>query len=91
MLTNIINPKVALFFLAFLPQFVDPAAPSKVAAFLFLGGLFITTGTLWCLFLALAASAVSCRLAARGSAATIVRRAAGVLFMGLGIRLAASR
>ena len=44
-LTNILNPKVALFFLAFLPQFIDSAAPSKTAAFLILGLTFVTTGT----------------------------------------------
>src|SRR5687767_690097 len=49
LLTNVLNPKVALFFLAFLPQFVDPAASSKVAAFLFLGAVFIFNGTIWCL------------------------------------------
>ena len=48
---------LALFFLAFLPHFVDASSPSRVAAFLFLGGLFLTTGTAWCLALLWCASA----------------------------------
>jgi hypothetical protein len=51
-MTNVLNPKCALFFLAFPPQFVDADAPSRVLASLFLGLLFDFNGTLWNLFVA---------------------------------------
>jgi len=87
-LTNILNPKVALFFLAFLPQFIDSTAPSKMAAFLILGFTFVTTGTIWCLLLALFASAFSERLRGNATVAAMLNRAVGTLFVFLGLRLA---
>jgi threonine/homoserine/homoserine lactone efflux protein len=89
--TNVLNPKVAVFFMAFLPQFVDPAAASKTLAFLFLGAVFIFNGTLWCLVLALGASAMGRRLRDTPSVTVLIRRAAGALFVGLGVRLAVSK
>jgi len=44
-LTNVLNPKVALFFLAFVPQFIEASSATKVQAFLLLGTIFNTTGT----------------------------------------------
>jgi threonine/homoserine/homoserine lactone efflux protein len=90
-LTNILNPKVALFFLAFLPQFIDPASDAKVAAFITLGLSFVITGTSWCLILAFFASAFSERLRGNQSVAAILNRAVGALFVFLGLRLAAIR
>jgi threonine/homoserine/homoserine lactone efflux protein len=89
--TNLLNPKVALFFLAFLPQFVDPLSDSKIAAFLLLGALFMFTGTLWCLVLAWSASAMSRRFRSNASAGPMIRRAAGVMFVWLGVKLAVSK
>ena len=89
-LTNVLNPKVALFFLAFLPQFIDADAPQKALAFLVLGTIFIVNGTLWNLLVAWSASGLGRRLAAGRSAATWLNRALGGLFIALGVRLALS-
>jgi threonine/homoserine/homoserine lactone efflux protein len=91
LLTNVLNPKVALFFLAFLPQFVSPSAPSRVLAFVFLGGMFVVTGTVWCLVLVWGASAMSRRLRERGAGGALLKRATGAVFVGLGVRLAVNR
>ena len=91
LLTNVLNPKVALFYMAFLPQFVAPTADSRVLAFLFLGAVFIFNGTLWCLFLVWAASAVNRRLRGRPSSGLLLKRAVGAMFVGLGVRLAVSK
>jgi threonine/homoserine/homoserine lactone efflux protein len=91
LLTNVLNPKVALFFLAFLPQFVAPTADSRVLSFLFLGGVFIFNGTLWCLVLVWGASAMARRLRGRSSSGVLLKRATGAIFVGLGVRLAASK
>jgi threonine/homoserine/homoserine lactone efflux protein len=90
-LTNVLNPKVALFFLAFVPPFIDPAAPDKPLAFLFLGAIFTFNSTLCCLLLAWVAARLGARLGAAGlgaRAGTWIRRTAGGLFVLLGLRLA---
>ena len=91
LLTNVLNPKVALFFLAFMPQFIAADSPSKFAAFITLGLCFVLTGTLWCLCLAWFSSFLGDRL--RGSArfAEILNRTAGALFVFLGVRLATTK
>jgi len=91
MLANVLNPKVALFFLSFLPQFVDPSSSTKVLAFLFLGGVFIFNGTLWCLFLVWFAATISRRLRKSSRSTSLMKRAAGALFVGLGLKLAISK
>jgi RhtB (resistance to homoserine/threonine) family protein len=90
-LTNLLNPKVALFFLAFLPQFIDPASSAKVPAFLMLGITFVTTGTIWCLILAWFASVFSERLRANETISQWLNRTAGALFVLLGLRMATSK
>jgi threonine/homoserine/homoserine lactone efflux protein len=91
MLTNVPNPKVALFFMAFLPQFVDPSTPHRVLTFLFLGGCFTFTGTLWCLTLGYASASISAALQRRPAFGQVIEKLAEGLFVLLGVRLATSK
>ena len=88
LLTNVLNPKVALFFLAFLPQFVAVDSPHKTAAFLLLGLIFIFNGTLWCLGVAAFAASAAGRIRQSGRALAWINRALGGLFVYLGVRVA---
>jgi threonine/homoserine/homoserine lactone efflux protein len=90
-ITNLLNPKVALFFLAFLPQFIDTASRTRTLAFLALGATFITTGLTWCLVLAFAAGRLQGFFLRNPNARTLLDRAVGALFLALGARLAWSR
>jgi len=82
---NILNPKTALFFLAFLPQFVDPARGSVALQALVFGLLFILLGIVTDGAYALASAALGERLRRRARA---TKRAAGVVYVGLGLLLA---
>jgi RhtB (resistance to homoserine/threonine) family protein len=87
-LTNVLNPKVALFFLALLPQFVDAGAAHPVPAFFALGLTFIATGTVWCLLVALLAARFSTWLRRSETASRVMNRVSGAVFLGLGVKLA---
>jgi threonine/homoserine/homoserine lactone efflux protein len=91
MLCNVLNPKVAVFFLAFLPQFVDPTAGRTVLPLLLLGFIFITTGTTWCIILGLLGGKVSDVLRRTQALGTALNRVAGAVIIGLGARLALAR
>lgn len=86
--TNVLNPKVALFFLAFLPQFVGADTSFKPLAFLFLGVVFDFNGTLWNLLVAWSTARLSTKLAPSAAFRRWFNGCVGTLFVLIGIRLA---
>ncbi|MCL6467382.1 MAG: LysE family translocator, partial [Ralstonia sp.] len=87
-LTNVLNPKVVLFFLSFFPQFVDPHAAHKALAFLALGAVFIVMSTIWNSLVAWVAASVTRRVAGKPGIKRWLDRVVGTAFIGLGARLA---
>ncbi|MFG2004601.1 LysE family translocator [Spirillospora sp. NPDC048911] len=84
------NPKTAIFFLAFFPQFVDPARGPAAAQILILGSLFVLVGAVFDLSYALSAGALRSRLLNRPGAPAWMRRISGSLYLLLGGWLAAT-
>ena len=87
-LINVLNPKVALFFMALLPQFVSPGAAHPAIAFLFLGCLFNLNGTIVNVLFAIFSAKIAARLKNCTTLGKVLKAAVGSLFIGLGVRLA---
>ncbi len=87
LLTNVLNPKIALFFLAFLPQFITPGAPHKTLAFLVLGAGMVLQGTLFLAVLVLLCARLR-RVGASPRLSRWLNGLGGSLFLGLAAKLA---
>jgi RhtB (resistance to homoserine/threonine) family protein len=85
---DVLNPKVALFFLAFLPQFIDPSSGSKASQFLILGIIVILIGLVWEALLVLLSTCITRMLRENESFGVWLNRIMGAVFIGLGLRLA---
>ncbi|HET9165935.1 MAG TPA: LysE family translocator [Candidatus Angelobacter sp.] len=90
-ITNMLNPKVAIFFLAFLPQFIDASRGSVALQIVVLGLIFNIGGTLVNLAVAYAGGTLGELLRRNQSIARLQRRFTGLIFVGLGLRLAWQR
>jgi threonine/homoserine/homoserine lactone efflux protein len=90
-LTNVLNPKVALFFISFLPQFIDPAYGNHYLSFIILGLTFTATGTAWCFVLAIFGSVISAALIKNNRTGNYLNKACGFILVGLGIKVALVR
>ncbi|RCX11659.1 LysE family translocator [Extensimonas vulgaris] len=90
MLMNLTNPKVLIFFLAFLPQFTDPARGSVAAQTMVLGLVFMLATLLVFGAIACFSGAFGALLQRSARARTVLNRVAGLVFLGLAVRLASS-
>ncbi|MFM2478590.1 LysE family translocator [Celerinatantimonas sp. MCCC 1A17872] len=86
-ITNLFNPKVAIFFLSFMPQFIAHSSPHKALAFLLLGLIFNFNGMLWCHFIAWSCSRAGQKLRVSPGVKKWLNRAVGGLFGFFGIKL----
>jgi threonine/homoserine/homoserine lactone efflux protein len=89
-LSNVSNPKIVVFFFAFLPQFVDPMSANPTADLIFLGVIYAAMGLVVKAGVGLAAGSLSERVLRKPRALVWINRASGTILVGLGLRLAAS-
>jgi threonine/homoserine/homoserine lactone efflux protein len=87
-LSNVTNPKIILFFFAFLPQFVDPASAHPTRDLVALGVLYAILGLPVKCGVALIAARLSDRMRTKPAALVWMNRACGALLVALGVRLA---
>ncbi|MCJ7813658.1 LysE family translocator [bacterium] len=88
---NVTNPKVSIFFLAFLPQFADPDRGSLSLQLILLGGLFIIATVLVFGSIAFLAGTIRQRLLQSNKVQIMMNRVAGMIFVGLALKLLATR
>jgi RhtB (resistance to homoserine/threonine) family protein len=87
-MTNVLNPKVVLFFVSFFPQFVSAGTDQKALAFLALGVVFVLMSTVWNSFVAWVAGSVTRRFSGKPGVKKWLDRVVGSAFVGLGVKLA---
>jgi RhtB (resistance to homoserine/threonine) family protein len=89
--TNVLNPKVVLFFVSFFPQFVAADSGHKALAFLSLGAVMVLMSTVWNSLVAWVAGSVTRRLGSKPGVKKWLDRGVGSAFVGLGIKLATAQ
>ncbi|OOR91335.1 hypothetical protein B0181_03260 [Moraxella caviae] len=90
LLTNVLNPKVALFFLAFFPQFITPSMSTQALPYLVLGALYAVISAVWLVLLAVLAGSILAKWLVSLKAKKVMDIGSGVVFVGMGAKVALS-
>jgi RhtB (resistance to homoserine/threonine) family protein len=91
LITNVLNPKVALFFLAFFPQFINPKAIDNPVPFFILGVTYAFMGVIWLAMLTVFASTFSKKLMRNPKASNWLNKGSGIVFILMGLKIALSK
>jgi threonine/homoserine/homoserine lactone efflux protein len=89
--TNTLNPKVAIFFLAFFPQFIQPAYIHSAKPFIILGLTYAATGLLWLMMLTFFAGTFSAKIRSNPMIATWLNKFSAVVFVLMGVKIALTK
>jgi threonine/homoserine/homoserine lactone efflux protein len=85
--TNLLNPKAVLFFLALLPQFVRPESANSPYPYLILGMIAVVTSIIWLVFVAILASGLANFIRGNSTVDQYIKKVSGVVFVLLGLKL----
>ncbi|MEM9924258.1 MAG: LysE family translocator [Cyanobacteria bacterium P01_D01_bin.50] len=87
-LIDILNPKVAIFFLAFLPQFINPDSEAKAATFILLGSILIAIALIWEFLLVMFSTLITKHLRNNIAFGTKLNQLSGIILIGLAVIMA---
>jgi len=90
-IANVLNPKVALFFLAFFPQFVDLNYKGTISPFLSLGVIYILIDLVWCVLITISAAFLAEKVLHNAKVGVWMNKTAGIVYVLLGIKIALSK
>lgn len=90
-ISDVLNPKIAIFFLAFLPQFINPSAVNTPMPYFLLGAIILLITFIWCVLLVILGSKATMFFNRSKRAENLMNKASGLIFILLGLKVALTK